>query len=113
MKDKPAPTTLADAAINHPFIPHTNPAIVKQVLYPMIGGNAVKQIIRKRIIHPPGRARHFSARGAIASNILGEKMRKVMPITVDMNQAMRNSVLCFVVAFSHVVKICCCTRPRL
>ena len=113
MKLSKEPMTFADAAMYHPFIPHTKPAIVIQLEYPMTGGKAVKQVIRKRIIHPPGNARHFSAMGAMASNIRGEKIRKVMPRALTTTAAVTKRTFCLVVADSQVETICACALARL
>lgn len=63
---------LALAQMNHPFMPYTNPAMVRAVVYPITGGKAQMKIRAKLMSQPPGRARHFTATGARAANMDSE-----------------------------------------
>ncbi|KAI7360145.1 hypothetical protein KC320_g8 [Hortaea werneckii] len=58
------PTIVAEARMNHPFIPNTNPPIVTHVEYPIIGGNETKKVMSQRISQPADISRHRSAAGA-------------------------------------------------
>jgi hypothetical protein len=95
MKATKEPATVAEARINQPsHIPYTKPAVVPQAEYPIMGGNAVQNVINQRIIHPPVVFFHFSAYGWTKPNIFSLKTRKRIPRTLKMTSPATSRTFC-------------------
>lgn len=59
------PRIVAEESINQPLVmPNTNPPVVTQVLYPIMGGKETKNVASQRMSQPPGALRQRLATGA-------------------------------------------------